>query len=74
MGARSQVNGKCICTKQRHISKGAAKAQMRALIKLQERENGKKDFKKPERLHVYRSRECEAIIRDRKEVWHVGHR
>lgn len=67
-------NQSCICGKTRHKSKGAADAQIRALIKLQDMENGKKDFKNPTKLHSYRSKSCERRISDKKEVWHVGHR
>lgn len=74
MGDDQVINKKCICEKQRHKSKGSAEAQIRALIKLQSSENGKKDFKDPNDLHAYRSKSCEKIMRDRKEVWHVGHR
>lgn len=67
-------NSKCICGKHRHRSKGAAEAQIRALKKLQDSEFGKKDFKPIERLHARRYKDCERILRDGNEVWHVGHR
>jgi hypothetical protein len=65
---------KCICGKERNLSRGAAEAQIRGLKKLQTTTNGKKDFKSTPRLHPYRSRPCEKQIKDGREVWHVGHR
>lgn len=70
----SQKNSKCVCGKHRHKSRGAAEAQIRALKKLQESEFGKKDFKAIHRLQARRYRDCEKILRDGHEVWHVGHR
>lgn len=65
---------KCVCKKDRHISRGAANAQVRALQRLQTIEHGKKDFKPINRLHAYRSRVCERALNDGKEVWHAGHK
>jgi hypothetical protein len=65
---------KCVCSKDRHISKGAAEAQVRALIKLQTIPNSKKDLKSVRRLNSYRSKSCERAINDGKQVWHVGHK
>lgn len=65
---------KCVCGKHRHRSKGAAEAQLRALMKLQTMEFGEKDFKPINRLHVRRFRQCERGLHDGQQVWHVGHR
>jgi hypothetical protein len=65
---------KCVCEKDRHISKGAAESQVRALKRLQTIPGAKKDLKPINRLHAYRSRQCERAINDGKEVWHAGHK
>ncbi len=65
---------KCVCSKDRHRSRGAAEAQVRGLQRLQTIPNGKKDMKSVTRLHAYRSMSCERALNDGEQVWHAGHK